>query len=220
MAMSDESASPAPGHKGRSRDSAGVAPSSSTDEIQERYLKRALDEIGQLWNELLELGDQLHVPVLGSGHPLGDVFLLKHHPTQSEIHEGVAFYGRAGQALLKSLERLSIDPLAVYGTNCLKFGTEDEEQARGWLVRELHIVQPKLVVAMGEESVAFVNGLGFPLGDPIDATRVGELQQFTPTIEALVTPDIDASLDEQGAKTRFWNAFKALGAWWAELPPY
>ena len=68
--------------------------------------------------------------------------------------------------------------------------------------------------------MAFVNGLGFPLGDPIDATRVGELQQFTPTIEALVTPDIDASLDEQGAKTRFWNAFKALGAWWAELPPY
>ena len=66
-----------------------------------------------------------HVPVLGSGHPLGDIFLLKHRPTQSEIHEGVAFFGRAGQALLKSLQRLSVDPLAVYGTNCLKFGTED-----------------------------------------------------------------------------------------------
>ena len=51
----------------------------------------------------LALGDELHVPVLGSGHPLGDVFLLKHHPTQNEIHEGVAFFGRAGQALLKSL---------------------------------------------------------------------------------------------------------------------
>jgi uracil-DNA glycosylase len=33
-------------------------------------------------------------------------------------------------------------------------------------------------------------------------------------------PDIDASLDDQASKTRFWNAFKALGAWWAELPPY
>ena len=31
---------------------------------------------------------------------------------------------------------------------------------------------------------------------------MGELQRFTPTIEALVTPDIDASLDEQAAKTR------------------
>ena len=60
----------------------------------------------------------------------------------------------------------------------------------------------------------------FPLSRELDATRAGELQSFTPTIEALVTPDIDASLDEQDAKTRFWNAFKALGTWWAELPPY
>src|SRR5204863_490731 len=40
------------------------------------------------------------------------------------------------------------------------------------------------------------------------------------TIEALACPDIDASLDEQTAKTAFWNAFKPLGPWWAALPPY
>jgi len=219
--MSDESASTAPGRGGSSRGSTRVAPSrTTTDEIQERYLKRAVAEIGQLGDELHALGDELHVPVLGSGHPLGDVFLLKHRPTQSEIHEGVAFYGRAGQALLKSLQRLSVDPLAVYGTNCFKFGTEEEVEARGWLARELHIVQPKLVVAMGDETVAFLARLEFPLSHELDAERMGELQRFTPTIEALVTPDIDASLDEQSAKTRFWNAFKELGAWWAEQPPY
>ena len=190
------------------------------DEIQERYLRRAISEINELGDELLALGDELHVPVLGSGHPLGDVFLLKHRPTQSEIQEGVAFFGRSGQALLKSLQRLSVDPLAVYGTNCLKFGTEDAREARGWLTRELHIVQPKLVVAMGDETVAFVNGLDYPLTSALDPELLGEVQPFTPTIDALVTPDIDASLDEQGAKTRFWNAFKALGAWWSELPPY
>jgi hypothetical protein len=46
------------------------------------------------------------------------------------------------------------------------------------------------------------------------------MQDWTPTMQALYVPDIDGSLDEQPAKTRFWNAFKALGAWWAELPPY
>ena len=51
-------------------------------------------------------------------------------------------------------------------------------------------------------------------------SKIGELQQWTPTVEALVVPDIDASLDEAPAKTAFWNAFKALGPWWAELPPY
>lgn len=191
-----------------------------TDEIYERYEKRAIAEINVLGNELLALGDALHVPVLGSGHPLGDIFLLKHTPAQSEIAEGVAFFGRSGQAVLKSLQRLAVDPLAIYGTNCLKFGTEDPDEARAWLTRELHIVQPKLLVAMGEQTVEFVNGISFPLSDPLDATREGELQRFTPTIAALVTPDIDTSLDEQDPKNRFWNAFRALGPWWAELPPY
>ena len=50
--------------------------------------------------------------------------------------------------------------------------------------------------------------------------RPGEIQRFTPTIQALVTPDIDEALDEAPAKTAFWNAFKALGPWWAEQPPY
>jgi len=197
-----------------------AAKPSNGDEIQERYLRRAIAEINELGDELLALGDELHVPVLGSGHPLGDVFLLKYRPSQSEIQEGVAFFGRSGQALLKSLERLSVDPLAVYGTNCLKFGTEAPDDARGWLTRELHIVQPKLVVAMGENTLGFMNDLAFPLADTLDGELLGELQPFTPTIDALVTPDIDASLDEQGAKTRFWAAFKALGAWWSELPPY
>ena len=135
------------------------------------------------------------------------------------MQEGVAFYGRAGQALLKSLQRLHIDPLAIYGTNCLKFAGEPDEEARAFLAREVHIVQPKLLVVMGDDALHFLNELEFPLADTLEP-KVGELQRFTPTIEALLVPDIDASLDEQPAKTRFWNAFKQLGPWWAELPPY
>ena len=191
-----------------------------TDEIYDRYLKKAISEINQLGDELARAGDELRIPVLGSGHPLADIFLLKFSPQPTEIQEGVAFFGRAGQAVLKSLQRLRVDPLAVYGTNCLKFGTEDPEDAAAWLTRELHIVQPKLVVAMGERSASFLNELRFPLSDQISPDSVGTLQRFTPTIEALVTPDIDEALDEQAEKTRFWNAFKALGPWWTEQPPY
>jgi uracil-DNA glycosylase family 4 len=190
-----------------------------SDEIHERYLQKAIAEINALGDELAARGDALHVPVVGSGHPLADVFLLKWAPQAAEIQEGVAFFGRSGQALLKSLQRLGVDPLAVYGTNCLKFGTEKPSEAHGWLSRELHIVQPKLLILMGAASVAFVHELQFPLADAIDPT-VTSVQRFTPTMDALVTPDIDAALDDQEAKTRFWNAFKALGPWWAELPPY
>jgi uracil-DNA glycosylase family 4 len=191
-----------------------------TDEIYERYLQKAIAEINDLGDELRRAGDELRVPVVGSGHPLGDVMLLKYSPQPSEIQEGVAFFGRTGQAILKSLQRLHVDPMAVYGTNCLKFGTEDPVDAAAWLTRELHIVQPKLVVVMGEQVADFVNGLQFPLAEPIHSDSIGTLQRFTPTVEALATPDIDVSLDDQTAKTQFWNAFKALGPWWAEQPPY
>ena len=190
-----------------------------TDEIFEKYLQKAIAETNELGDEIARAAGEGQVPVLGSGHPLADVFLLKHDPKQAEVQEGVAFYGRAGQALLKSLQRLRVDPLAVYGTNCLKFAGGDEEEARPWLTRELHIVQPKLVVVMGEAALAFLNALEFPLADALEP-KLGELQRFTPTIQALYVPDIDESLDEAPAKTRFWNAFKALGPWWAELPPY
>jgi len=189
-----------------------------TDEIHERYLQKAITEINELGDEIARSGEG-GVPALGSGHPLADILLLKFRPQHSEIQEGVAFFGRAGQAILKSLQRLHVDPMAVYGTNCFKFDGGDEEQAATWLTRELHIVQPKLVVVMGEDALTFLNGLEYPLAIELDAA-VGELQQWTPTVQALYVPDIDASLDEQAAKTRFWQALKALGPWWAELPPY
>ena len=195
----------------------------SPDEIYERYLARAIREMNTLGDEISSCARVSHpalAPVLGSGHPLADVMLLKYRAQSSEIQEGVAFFGRSGQAVLKSLQRLHVDPLAVYGTNCLKFGTEDPADAAGWLTRELYIVQPKLVVAMGERCVEFLDGLEFPLSDKLGATKPGVIQRFTPTIAALVTPDVDEALDEQPAKTAFWNAFKALGPWWAEQPPY
>jgi uracil-DNA glycosylase family 4 len=191
----------------------------ATDEIYEKYLQKAITEINALGDEVAQAGAGTRVPVVGSGHPLADVFLLKHAPRASELQEGVAFYGRAGNALLKSLQRLRVDPMAIYGTNCLKFADGDEEESRPFLLRELHIVQPKLVVVMGEPARVFLNSVAFPLSSEIAANE-GELQRFTPTIQALVTPDIDEALDEAPAKTAFWNAFKMLGTWWAELPPY
>ena len=190
-----------------------------SDEIFERYLQKAITEINELGDEIAHAAGETHFPVVGSGHPLADIFLLKYGPQASEAQEGVSFYGRAGQAIIKSLQRLNVDALAVYGTNCLKFAGQKPDQARAMLVRELHIVQPKLIVLMGDDTLRFVNELEFPLSDPIDP-HLGGVQRFTPTIDALVVPDIDASLDEQEKKTEFWNAFKAVGPWWAELPPY
>jgi uracil-DNA glycosylase family 4 len=191
----------------------------ATNDISDRYLKKAIAEINELGAELARAAGSDRAPVLGSGHPLADVFLLKYGPQAPELHEGVAFFGRAGQAILKSIQRLGVDPMAIYGTNCIKYVDQPDEEARVFLTRELHVVQPKLVVAMGEDARQCLNALRFPLAAEVE-DRPGVIQQLTPTIDALVTPDIDAALDEQSEKRAFWEAFKALGPWWSELPPY
>ena len=156
---------------------------------------------------------------MGSGHPLADVFLLKHAPRASELQEGVAFYGRAGNALLKSLQRLRVDPMAIYGTNCLKFADGDDEESRPFLLRELHIVQPKLIVVMGEPARAFLNSVEFPLASevaPTTASSSGSRRRSRRSSH----PTSTSRSTRHRRRPRFWNAFKLLGTWWAELPPY
>jgi len=196
------------------------------DEIREKYLERAIRELNSFTRELQACphcprGNLM--PVLGSGHPQADVMLLKYAAQPSEIEEGVAFYGRAGTAIMKSLKRLQIDPLAVYGTLCAKCPLSDpslaDEACIARVVEEVAIVAPKIIVVMGEDALAALNDVGIPLAAPLEP-MLGVVQSLTPIIDALYVPDIDGALDEQEAKREFWDAFRVLGEWYAALPPY
>lgn len=198
----------------------------SPEDIHDKHLTRAIADINELCRELTHCEKCVHgraVPVIGSGHPLADIFLIKYRTLPSEASEGVAFYGRAGEAVMKGCQKLGIDSLLLYGTNVIKCATAQEEEAREncpqYLVRELMVIQPKLVVIMGEQALSAVNGMGFPLAQELEY-KPGEIQPFTPTTEALITPEIDTSLNDQRRKTRFWKAFKVLGDWYESLPPY
>jgi uracil-DNA glycosylase len=196
------------------------------DEIREKYLERAIRELNGLTRAIQECdlcprGNVM--PVLGSGHPQADIFLLKFAPMPAEIEEGVAFYGRAGSALMKSFKRLGVDPLAVYGTVFVKCPVADTDLAapecRARVLDELAIVQPRVVVVMGEEALDELNGLGVPLARELVADP-GRMQRLTPSCEALYVPDIDRALDDEGAKREFWRAFRSLGEWYEDFPPY
>jgi uracil-DNA glycosylase family 4 len=196
------------------------------DEIREKYLERAIRELNTLTREL-QACDRCPrgnlTPILGSGHPQADVLLLKHAPKASEAEEGVAFYGRAGTAVMKSLRRLDIDPLTVYGTLCVKCPVDDPALAApecvARLVEEIAIVQPKIVVVMGDDALEILNDLQLPLARRLDAAP-GVLQQLTPSIDALFTADIDGCLDEETSKREFWRAFRMLGEWHKDHPPF
>jgi uracil-DNA glycosylase family 4 len=213
--------------QGQARDPSNPRGMPATDdEIREKYLERAIRELNSFAREVQGCREcprgQL-MPILGSGHPQADIFLVKYSARPSEVEEGVAFYGRTGNALMKSLKRLSIDPLAVYGTLCVKCPVADpsvaDPECVGRLIEELAIIAPKIVVVMGEEALGVINELGIPLGSEL-IPSFGELQRLTPSIEALYVPNIDDALDEESAKREFWSAFRVLGQWWADLPPY
>ena len=212
------------GHARRPSNPTGVP--ATDDEIREKYLERAIRELNGFARRLSECSHcprgQL-MPVLGSGHPQADIFMVKHSARPSEVEEGVAFYGRTGNALMKSLKRLNIDPLAVYGTLCVKCPVLDPSLADpncvARLTEELAIVSPRILVVMGPDALATINELEVPLARPL-AANPGELQSLTPAIEALYVPNIDEALDEESAKRDFWSAFRVLGQWWADLPPY
>lgn len=195
------------------------------DEIREKYLERAIRELNLLAHDIYaceSCGRGNVMPVLGAGHPQADIFMIKHSARASEVEEGVAFYGKAGAALMKSLKRLSIDPLAVYGTLYCKCPVDSELAAPECTARvldELAIVRPRIVVAMGEQAVMDLNELGVPMAHPIKL-EYGTVQNWTPTCDALVTPDIDSSLEDDTAKRKFWAAFRELGKWYSSLPPY
>jgi uracil-DNA glycosylase len=204
----------------------GAVSSITDDEIREKYLERAIRELNDLGRELAVCDDCPRgnvMPVQGSGHPQADIMMLKRSATASEIEEGVAFYGRAGTALMKSFKRLAIDPIVVFGTLCVKCPLTDPTHASevciARVAEEIAIVQPRIIVVMGDEALDTLNDLELPLSDRIEPVE-GEVQRMTPTMDALYVPDIDDSLDTEDAKQRFWSAFRVLGEWYDRLPPY
>ena len=196
------------------------------DEIREKYLERAIRELNLLAHDIqdCELCPRGGImPVLGSGHPQADIMLVKTAPVAAEVEEGVAFYGKAGTALMKALKRLQIDPLAVYGTLLCKCPCGDPALADPECIarfrEEFAIVQPKLLVVMGDDAVTTINDLALPMAEPIDATP-GVLRKLTGSCDVLVTTSIDDSLDDEAAKRAFWAAFRQTGEWYAAHPPY
>ncbi|MCL5942552.1 MAG: hypothetical protein M1325_03385, partial [Actinobacteria bacterium] len=88
------------------------------NDIYRKLEERAIAESNELNRRVARCrrcarGDFL--PTVGSGHPLADIVLVKYQPRYLEVSEGVAFFGRSGSAVLKSVERLGVDPLLLYG---------------------------------------------------------------------------------------------------------
>jgi len=111
--------------------------------------------------------------VLGEGPEGAEIAFVGEQPGDQEDLAGRPFVGPAGKLLDRALEEAGIDRKSVYVTNAVKhFKFEQRgkkrihqkptmgevKRYRWWLMKELDLVHPKLVVALGGTAAAALMG--------------------------------------------------------------
>ena len=160
--------------------------------------------------------------VRGSGHPARRrVPPQAHAPQASEPAGGSRRSSTAapGTRSSKPLQRLHVDPMAIYGRTASSSSAGTKRSRGRSCCASCTSLQPKLVVVMGEPAVAFLNAARFPLARELGLTE-GELQEPRRRSRGSSRPTSTSRSTSSRRKTAFWNAFKVLGEWWSQTPPY
>ena len=197
------------------------------DEIQEKYLERAIRELNQLTHELQDCAHCPRgnlMPVLGSGHPQADIILLKYAPTRRR--------DRGGGRLLRPLRQRADEELqaardrparrlrdALRQVPASPTRRSPPASASRRVVEEVAIVEPRMHRRDGRAGAREPQRRSRSRWPRRSSREPGEIQALTPTIDVIYAPDIDASLDSEGPKREFWRAFRAVGEWYEDLPP-
>lgn len=101
--------------------------------------------------------------VFADGNPDADVVFIGEAPGKSEDQKGIPFVGAAGKFLDEMLASIGLKRQDIYITNIVKYRPPNnrdplpEEKQAFWpyLVRQLEVVQPKLVVTLGRHSMEY-----------------------------------------------------------------
>jgi len=111
--------------------------------------------------------------VFGVGNPDAELMFIGEAPGVDEDKEGEPFVGRAGQLLTRIIETMGFARAEVYIANILKcrpntprgsFGNRpptpvEMQTCRPYLVEQIDIIQPKVVVALGAAAVEGLLGM-------------------------------------------------------------
>jgi probable DNA metabolism protein len=126
------------------------------------------------------LAAQATQAVLGTGATPASIMLLGEQPGEQEDLAGQPFIGPAGKLLDKALQEAGIARSEIYVTNTLKHykfklqgtrrvhmvpGVGDIKTYLPWLQREVLIVQPKVIVALGSIAARALTGQTLGLED-------------------------------------------------------
>ncbi|WP_347303997.1 UdgX family uracil-DNA binding protein [Croceibacterium sp. TMG7-5b_MA50] len=110
------------------------------------------------------IGELDNQAVMGEGPPNATLMIVGEQPGDQEDRQGRPFVGPAGQVFDAHMQRAGIDRGTVYVTNAVKHfkfvdrgkrrlhqtpTAKEIDICRWWIESERHIVQPRLILAMG-----------------------------------------------------------------------
>jgi len=125
--------------------------------------REQLDELNKYWenNCTCELKKTASRAVFGDGNAESEIIFIGEAPGKKEDEGGRPFIGAAGKFLSEMLENIGMKREDIYITNIVKYRPPDnrdpspkeKEDCNEWLINELKIISPKLIIFLGRHSM-------------------------------------------------------------------
>ncbi len=139
---------------------------------------------------LCELSKSRQKVVFGEGNENADLMIIGDAPSNSDDSTGKVFTGRTGDTLTKMIENvLGLKRSDVYITNLLKCRALDSESpspidahtCHPYLLKEIELVKPKLILTFGEIACRYLTGDNTSLIDIRGTVHQKEDHKVIPT---------------------------------------
>lgn len=133
--------------------------------ILEEKLKNIKERVLLMKNSLADYRRQnKYLPVIGEGSHQAKIFFIGEAPGKNEALSGKPFCGSAGKILDNLLKSINLERQEVYITNILKDRPpsnrdplqEEIEIYTPFLLEQLSLIRPKIIVTLGRYSARFV----------------------------------------------------------------
>jgi DNA polymerase len=197
---------PAAFHAAPAQDSGPAGPVKTPD-AAERAVQLAALAAAAAGCTLCRLCEGRTRVVFGSGHPDAELMLIGEGPGAEEDRQGLPFVGPAGELLTKIIQAMEMKREDLYIANIVKCrppGNRDpqpEEVAacRGYLEKQIALVQPRVIVALGKVAAQALLGNESPIG------QLRGRWYRVQGVPAMVTYHPAALLRNQGLKRPTWE---------------
>ncbi len=160
-------------------------------------------------------GCELHKtanPVLGEGNPKAEIMFIGEAPGEQEDKQGRPFVGPAGKFLDELLQSIDLKRADVYISNVVKYRPpnnrdptpEEKEQCMPWLMLEIALIQPKVIVPLGRHALGhFFTKLSI-------SEAHGKPQRLTDAVSIFPIYHPSAALHNPGLRQALYDDFKGL----------